>query len=461
MKERNLIIVYCRVSSAKQHLDLQISAAKRYLESLGLKEDDDFINYLDDHDISATKLKIEERPNLMHLIRLIKEGKVKTVIVYKRDRLARNFYEFVDITKLFIKYDVEVIYTASNEPPFKNKLSLEAFYGMFSQMEGQNIGTRTADARKQYPSKILGYKRITDNGNKPQYIINEDKKDVIQSLFIDFSNVQGEDEFLEFLLVRRKGLNNPEKIIKILTNPFYSGHYESKNSYQFLHHVEPFVSLELYVECKSKIDLFIAFYLEKMAEVNKQHLVSPMCGECGGTMKYRKKNQLDLGYFVCSSNHKRISIPVEEIDKLVIQTVLDYVQSISVNLAKKIISKQITAAQKNVQKALESTTAEYLDTSLKICTLDRKVKSAMSKYLEEIAALKNKYSDLEQDLLSLQILSSEITDINRLLSQLNYNFKEQELYRLIELIVDKTQVYETYVHIDLFLSSFVKESNAS
>lgn len=28
----------------------------------------------------------------------------------------------------------------------------KAFYGMFSQMEGQNIGTRTSDARKQYPS---------------------------------------------------------------------------------------------------------------------------------------------------------------------------------------------------------------------------------------------------------------------------------------------------------------------
>lgn len=75
----------------------------------------------------------------MELIRLIQEGKVKTVIGYKRDRFARNFYEFVDITKIFIKHDVEVIYTASNEPPFRNKLALEAFYGMFGQIEGENI----------------------------------------------------------------------------------------------------------------------------------------------------------------------------------------------------------------------------------------------------------------------------------------------------------------------------------
>lgn len=461
MRERKLIIVYCRVSSAAQNLDLQISAAKRHLESLGLKENEDYIIYLDDHDVSATKLKMNQRPNLMQLISLIKQGKVKTVVVYKRDRLARNFYEFVDITKVFIKYDVEVVYTASNEPAFKNKLALEAFYGMFAQMEGQNISTRTADARKQYPSSIYGYKRITDDANKPQYIINDDKKDVIQSLFIDFSNVQDEERFLEFLLVRRKGLKEPDKILRILSNPFYSGHYESKNGYQILHHVEPIISLDLFLKNKSQIDEFIAYYLEKLVEVNKQHLVTPNCGECGNTMKHRKENQLDVGYFVCSSNHKRLAISVEEINDLVTQTVLNHVQSIAVNLAKRMIPNNIAAKQKKLQKALESTKSEYLDTSLKLCTLDRIAKSTITNYLEVIQAFKEKYNELEQDLSSLQRLSSEIKDITQLLSHLNYDFTQQELHRLVELFVDKILVYETHLHIDLFLSSFAKELNAS
>ena len=70
MQLKHLIIIYCRVSSAAQNLDLQTSAAKRHLESLGLKENEDFIIYLDDHDVSATKLKMNQRPNLMQLIRL-------------------------------------------------------------------------------------------------------------------------------------------------------------------------------------------------------------------------------------------------------------------------------------------------------------------------------------------------------------------------------------------------------
>lgn len=465
MKEKifmkSLIILYTRVSSAAQSLELQDAAAKRYLESIGLSGEENYIINLEDHDVSATKLKMNQRPNLMQLFALIKEGKVKTVVVYKRDRLARNFYEFVDITKIFIKYNVEVIYTASNEPPFKNKLALEAFYGMFAQMEGQNISTRTADARKQYPSSIFGYKRITDETGKRSYIINEDKKFIIESLFNDFKKVVNEEQFLDFLMLRRKGLNDSDKIIKMLTNPFYAGHYESKNNYQMLHHVDPIISLDLFLEVKTKIDAFKAYYFEKIADANKQLLLTPLCGECGNTMKLRKENALDLGYFVCSSKHKRIHITVKEINNLVTQTVLNYVQSLSVPLVKKVIRKQVSAAQKKLQNDLKSTASKYLDTSLKLCTYDGKAKSLISTYLEEIQALKDKYNDLEQDMLSLQHLSSEIKDMTQLLSQQNSDFTEQEIQRLTELFVANISVYETHLHINMFLSSFVKELDAS
>lgn len=461
MKEKNLVILYKRVSSAAQSLELQDAAAKQYLESIGLSGEENFIINLNDHDVSATKLKMNHRPNLMQLMALIKEGKVKTVVVYKRDRLARNFYEFVDIAKVFIKYNVEVIYTASDEPPFKNKLALEAFYGMFAQMEGQNISTRTADARKQYPSSIFGYKRITDETSKRRYIINEDKQCLIESLFIDFSKVVNEEQFLDFLMLRRKGLKDPDKIIKILTNPFYSGHYETKNSYQLLPHVEPIISLNLFLEVKTKIDEFIAYYLEKLVDINKQLLLMPLCGECGSSMKLRKKDVLSAGYFVCSAKHKRIHIAVEEINNLVTKTVLNYVQSLSIPLVKNVIPKQVSAAQKKLQNALESTASEYLDTSLKLCTCDGRAKSLISTYLEEIQVLKGKYNDLEQDLLSLQQLSSETKDMTQQLTQLNFDFTEQEIQKLIELFVANISVYTTHLHIDLFLSSFVKDFDAS
>lgn len=453
-------VIYSRVSSAAQSLELQETAAKRYLESIDLSGDEETIIYLSDHDVSATKLKMDQRPKLVELISLINEGKVEKLIVYKRDRLARNFYEFVDLTKIFIKYNVEVVYTASNEPPFKNKLTLEAFYGMFGQLEGENISTRTNDARKQYPSRLFGYTRIKED-EQVRYQINEDKKDLILSLFEDFSNVQDGEQFLNFLMVRRKGLNKPEKLFRILSNPFYAGHYETKNGYQILPHVTPIIDLDLFLKGKSKLDEYFFYYQESVEDVSNQFLVLPYCEKCGNVMKHRRENVFDIGFFVCSNNHKRLSITVEELNSLVKQTLLEHIQSISAKHLRSIISKRIIAENKKLQKELEVTKSEFLDNSLTLSTIDIKRKPAIAKLLDKIQSLKDKYNDLEQDLQSLQKLENEIIEIHSFLSQLTLDFTQQDLQRLSELLIDKVKVYETYVHVELFLSSYEKEDMIS
>src|SRR5690606_27277578 len=106
----------------------------------------------------ANKLAIEDRPDLQKLRLLIQQKKVKTVIVYSRDRLARNFYEYVAIVKEFYKYGIKVIFTSTKQPPFSPKLLIEALYGIFAQVESQNISGRKKDTMK-HPSFIFGYKR--------------------------------------------------------------------------------------------------------------------------------------------------------------------------------------------------------------------------------------------------------------------------------------------------------------
>ncbi|WP_102349614.1 recombinase family protein [Bacillus sp. Marseille-P3661] len=459
MKEQQLIVVYKRVSSAAQSLELQDAAARRYLESHDLAGNEDFIIYLSDYDVSATKLKMSQRPKLMELIRLIQEGKVKTVIGYKRDRFARNFYEFVDITKIFIKHGVEVIYTASNEPPFRNKLALEAFYGMFGQIEGENIRSRTDDARKQFPSSIFGFKRIKEEG-KVRFLIDENRRDMVVTLFNDFSNVSDEEQFIEFLLIRRKGLTKPEKLLRLLTNPFYSAHYESKNGYQLLPHVEPMISLDLFLAVKTQFDKFISYYQEKLQKVNTIYSTTPLCGECNSVMKHRNENPLDTGYFVCSDNHRRVAISAEEFNDLLIQTILDHVQSISIYQAEKIIIKRIIAENKRLEREQKKAVSEYLDASLTVSTLDKKNKPLIPKYLDKIKELKERHNSIGQDLLALKELSDDIKNVKQLI-QLNYNISQQELQKLIELLVDKALVFETHVQIVLYLSAFRKDVDVS
>jgi site-specific DNA recombinase len=458
MEEKNLIVIYSRVSSAAQSLELQLSSARRYLESEGLTGKEDFVIELSDHDVSATKLKISQRPKLTELIKLIKEGKVKKVIGYKRDRFARNFYEFVEITKIFIEYGVDVVYTASNEHQFQNKLALEAFYGIFGHMEGDNIRTRTNDARKQYPSSIFGYTRLKEQG-QVSFVINEDKQESIVALFTEFSHITSEDQFLEFLMKRRKGINKPEKILRILTNPFYAAHFESKNAYQALPHVEAMISIELFIKVKSKIDDYLGVYEEKLNERQNHFNIAPLCGKCGNVMKHRTKNALDAGYFVCSDSHKKVMITVEELNNSLEQSVLDYVQSIAEQLAHRIMSKNISSANKRLQNEQDIASSEYLETTIELSTLDQKAKSSLSRYLDQIQKLKDKFNLIGQDLVALQVLSNEIKNIDNILSLQKLSFSEHEVRMLVELLVDKILVHETHIQIDLFLSEFAKEAN--
>lgn len=461
MEVKILIVIYPRSSSAGQSLELQLSSARRYLESEGLTMEEDNVIVLSDHDVSATKLKMNERPKLMELIKLIKEGKVKKVIAYKRDRFARNFYEFVDITKLFIKYDVDVVYTASNEPPYRKKLALEAFYGMFGQMEGENIRTRTNDARKQFPSSIIGYKRLKED-EQIRYIINQEKQESIVSLFTEFSSVANEEEVLEFLIRRRKGFNKPEKVLRILTNPFYAAHYESRNGLQALPHVEQMINLDLFLKVQSQVEKFTTFYEEKLNESVRLLTITPLCDVCANEMKYRRENILDAGYFVCSSTHKRLMIAVEELDYSVKQTVIDHVQSISAQLTQKIVGKHISSVIKRLQQEQDIAMSEYLDASLQLGTIElTKKHSTISKRLDNIRSLKKKYNQIAQDLISLQILSNEMKTLNTLLSTPELEFSQQDIQQLIELLVHKVTVHDSFVQVELFLSTFSKELDVS
>lgn len=118
------VISYTRVSTADQDIQKQKNYATAYINNHNI--DEKKVIPLEDDDVSANKLKMEERPGLMELRLLIKEKKVKTIIAYSRDRLARNFYEYVALVKEFYHYGVNVIFTGDSQPPFSQNLSYQS-----------------------------------------------------------------------------------------------------------------------------------------------------------------------------------------------------------------------------------------------------------------------------------------------------------------------------------------------
>ena len=51
--------------------------------------------YTDEY-VSSRKVKLLDRPNMARLIQDIKEGTIERILVYKRDRLARNLNEHLN-----------------------------------------------------------------------------------------------------------------------------------------------------------------------------------------------------------------------------------------------------------------------------------------------------------------------------------------------------------------------------
>ncbi|MBK3496989.1 recombinase family protein [Viridibacillus sp. YIM B01967] len=226
-------IVYSRVSSAQQDIQKQILLAEAYINNQ--KIDPENVIWLKDDDVSANKLSMEDQLELQQLRMLIKQKKSKTILVYSSDRLARNFYEYVALVKEFYEYGVNVIFTSSKQPPFSSKLAIESLYGIFAQVEGQNISTRRTDTNNQFPSNILGFKRVGKRRDT-KYIPDDKIQNELKRFFNSITKVKNADDLFDVFIHYKKLLKNKrfDDLLRYLNNPFYCGHMKTTYGYERL-----------------------------------------------------------------------------------------------------------------------------------------------------------------------------------------------------------------------------------
>ncbi len=87
-----------------------------------------------------------ERPALKKLLEDIKAGKVKTIVVYKIDRLTRSLMDFAKLVDIFEEYGVSFvsITQAFNTTTSMGRLTLNVLLS-FAQFEREVIGERVRD----------------------------------------------------------------------------------------------------------------------------------------------------------------------------------------------------------------------------------------------------------------------------------------------------------------------------
>lgn len=454
---KKLIIVYARVSSGSQSLREQKDAAKKFLKVRNIDEKD--VLFLEDFNVSATKNDIANRPKFKRMLQLISEDKVDTIIIYARDRAYRNFYEGSQFNDIVNRHGVEVIYTASGSIPFNKNSSIESFYGIFAQQEGQNINKRSSDAVKRYPGETIGYKRIENKSigdrKKVTFIKDDNRSVLIESLFEEFSLIQTKEEFVAVLTKYGKGLNGHATVMRILRRPFYSAHCHTDYGYDPLEHVEPIISLELFKKVQVTMENFVTQYEEEVMRCKEKIIFNPVCSICSKEMKF-KKSLNKPSYFVCSNRHKRIAIELDELNQFIEETLMKEIKKFTLSaydpifqLHLKSVRNKLFHQQQHKKQLLEKNTLSFASDALfKFSTKHEHLKT-------EIQIIKDEIETIDRELELLKALKHEIKTISNIVPLVSSNLIKTDLEILIELLIKDIQVHHDYLELNMY--SFTTE----
>lgn len=450
---------YTRTSSGGQNLALQINSNAEYVKEF---EEVDVIEFTD-FDVSATKLAMDDRPALNRMLKLIKQGDIDTVIVYERDRLTRNVYEYNAIVQVFYQHHIEVIYTGTDAPPFNYDLFVEAWYGLSAQFEGQRIKTRLSDARKRNPPQLLGYKKkMKKNGQEKQryYEIDKEKQEEIYDLFKDFSEVQTYEDIFDVIMKYHKLLKRSDlRIIDMLQTPFYAAHYESSDgTYKALQHVEPIIDLKLFKKVQEKLNHFEQDINKGMTLSNKESTFIPRCGKCHQGLTFKKGNIGESGIYYCKK-HRTYSITVNELHQLIFDSLKIAIDNISFSELEKMTGRAINKQLKERQNELYELQIQLEKRCIKASQNfnpkdDSKV---MRSQFQQINSLKDKMSRIDQIINQLKALKDEIHDVVELTKIKLHSMEESEFMLLAELLISSITLQEDYVQFNYYFNDFFKE----
>lgn len=230
--------IYARrsIKNNKDNIENQLQTCRDKATDLNLLISQEYFDFE-----SATRYEPLHRPGFKKLVYDLKNNRFKSLIVFKRDRLARKTVHFKEIKYLCKQNNVKLIYAASDEGYLDDDSEIssliENILVSFSELEPENIKLRTKDGidRKResgnysistkYPK---GYEKI-GKGKQAKLIHSPELRPVIIYLFKRFSESSLTQSSLKDILkdVNTKfNLDFKINILKqIIKTPLYTGYY--------------------------------------------------------------------------------------------------------------------------------------------------------------------------------------------------------------------------------------------
>ncbi len=445
--------IYIRVSTDYQaeegySIEAQKEQLSAYCVSKGIKN----YEYYIDGGWSGSNI---ERPEMKKLIEDVKEEKISHVIVYKLDRLSRSQKDTLYLIEdIFNPHGVDFV--SLNESMDTSTPMGRLMLGIlsaFAQLERENIRLRTRMGMKERVKSGLwmGGGRIPFgyDYNKEEGILvpNKDAKKVkqIYSLYIEGKSPQ--------YIANVLGLKYDRLVNQILTRKSNYGIIEyNGEEYQGKH--EPIISKETY-------DLAMMQMMErKTVRVNStEHLLTGLvyCGKCGAKMRYQKwskkgskfvcySQQNSKPYLVKDPNCSQERLWTDEVEKIVIEAVFNFVDNFKPSETESIIQDDPVTLLYAQQKELEN-----------------KIKKLYNIYSEDdsdeilldtISELKRKLKDINKKI-EIETQNSMIIKKRQERTEIIYTIKElwdtlsvEQKKVILRKIIKKIVITGTHVHVD-------------
>lgn len=392
--------IYVRVSTEEQAKEgFSIRAQEQKLKDYARVKDWSIHKIYIDEGISGKN--ITDRPQINELIKDIKKGLVKNVLIFKIDRLTRSTADLIYLINLFNDYNCafnSLCESIDTQTP-SGRMFIKII-GIFAEFERENIVERTKlgferKVKEGYSlctrTASFGYTR--NIGDKVQRI-NEKEAIIVREVFDMFVN-QG----MSFLDIA-KNLNKrniPTKenatwtsrgIKNILTNCNYIGkvRYATKDearNFEVQGNHEPIISNELYEETQNLINkISIKSYTKRPKEEN-YFSGFLFCEKCGARLVvhddyYTKKSgeKIFKSAYRCSNYIRKTCTASNISQKNVEIAFLKYIEQIEDFSEISEIQLEETRKAKDINNKL----IEKLNNQLK--NLENKEKEILSSYVD-------------------------------------------------------------------------------
>lgn len=211
-----MTVAYYRSSLEQQEnsVPMQRDKARLYAQKHGMAIQEHY----DDEGKSARKNTEIGRPAMHQLRQDIRAHLIGTILVYKRDRLARRAREYMEFYRLCRKFDVKIIFTAENEHPvFYTPLGefIELIFAGIIEREADQIverlrGTQITNFINKKAVGNLPYGLIAVEGRQDKGEIrfwsNEVKEEIkaIYEEFLQWSTTRGNQTFSAFVKLQNE-----------------------------------------------------------------------------------------------------------------------------------------------------------------------------------------------------------------------------------------------------------------